>query len=161
MVNFPWSKPKQREAIQIEHGKRHDTFLAEAGKGETRQTFGTWSDKLPHPANMPKYQVWSADPQVRIGIDLKTDMVAGAGFYLQMPEKDAKGKEIDAEHTNKSKGDQYLKDIGFRDLYKQIQRQKYEMGFTTVEVLPDRTLKILPSNSIYFWKKPKIGRAHV
>ena len=154
MVNLNPFNRNKREAIQILHGQGFQSkALLESNKGQTSHVFGAWTDKLPHPTNMNKYATWACDPQVRIGIDLKTDMVASE-YYLQMPEKDLAGKEIDAEHKNLAKCKTYLKDIGFADLYKQIQRQKYEMGFSCIEVLEDKSLKLLPSDSIYMWKKP-------
>jgi hypothetical protein len=156
MVNFhiPFTKPRQREAITADHGP--GLFQKEAaGKGQTYNKIGgyAYNEKLEHPNNMGRYPKWSCDPQVRVAIDLKVDMIAGSGYYVQMPEKDRNGKAIAADHPNLAKIEQYLKDIDFRDKYKQIQRQKFEMGFCAVEVLSDRSLKILPSDSIYIWRK--------
>lgn len=156
MVTIFGSKPQppKREAAQGLHSKgAYARILVEAVKGFLG--FGQWTERQPHPANMPKYPDWASDPQVRVAIDLLTDMVAGSGYYTQMPEYDADGKEVDPEHDNLRTVDNYLKDTGFRDKYKQIQRQKYEMGFCAAEKLSDGSLKILPSDSIYIYRSQK------
>lgn len=151
-MNYPWTrKPTQREAITAHHGKGFFQKIKEA-TNEIGQTSNRWTAKLPHPNNMSEYAEWGSDPQVRIGIDLLTDMVAGSGYYTQMPEKDMTGTKIDPAHKNLQTIDNYLKTIGFRDKYKQIQRTKFEMGFSAVEIKPDGSLKILPSQTIYIWR---------
>jgi hypothetical protein len=162
MVNLPFAKKQlptvQREAVTAAHGKGFLQRMKEAAsKGQV--STNQWTDKQPHPPNMGKYPIWASDPQVRIAIDLKTDMVAGTGYYVQMPEKDRAGKTVDPEHKNIDTIENYLKDIGFRDKYKQIQRQKYEMGFCAVERLSDGKLKVLPSDTIYIWRT-KLGKVN-
>jgi hypothetical protein len=178
MVNLnPFKKtiPVQREAVTAAHG----LVRKEANKGQVTSSSNQWTDKQPHPANMANYPRWSSDPQVRIAIDLKTDMVAGAGYYVEMREDDKAETEafppaatspqqqvqpdappqpekpkVKPKHKNQKIIEEYLQRIGFRNKYKQIQRQKYEMGFCAVERLSDGSLKILPSDSIFIWRKP-------
>jgi hypothetical protein len=155
MVNLnPFNRTKTREAITAGHG--HGVFQHEKaanGKGQTSSNFGLPDDKLPHPNKMSMYPKWNSDPQVSIAIDLLTDMIA-VDYYVQMAEVDRSGKDLKPDHPNLRKIETYLKDIDFRDKYRQIQRTKFEEGFCAVVRLPDGSLKVLPSESIYFWRKP-------
>jgi hypothetical protein len=157
MANI-FSRNKQpKESITAEPAHRKQGIfsgLREAIKNVGRLDSGLQnSDRLPHPANMTKYGEWASKPQVNIGIDIKTKMVAGSGFYIQMPEE-YNNKTVQSDHQNKQTVEDWLRRVNFRDTYKQIQRMKYTMGFAAVEVQSDKTLKVLPSETIYIHRKP-------
>ena len=126
----------------------------ESDKGQVTSST-MWSDKLPHPSNMDRYDALCNDPETRIGIDLLTDMIVGVGFYTQMPEKDAAGEDIDPNHPNKKMVDEWSLRINADRKFKEIERTKLSKGFCPVEVLPDKSLKILPPESFFIWRDKK------
>lgn len=133
----------------------HARYLTnEAGKGNVN-TQQQWTEKLEHPTNMGKYDGWCNDPETRIGIDLLAAMTVGNGMYVQMPEKDLDGKEIDPNHANKKKCEQWLKDVKADRKFKEIERTKLGRGFCPLEVMDDLNFKVLPPETFYIHRDKK------
>lgn len=126
--------------------------VSEAGKGSVR-TEQTWTDKIEHPTNMSKYEKWSNDPETRIGIDLLTAMTVGHDMFVQMPEQDEDGKDIDPEHPNKGKCEKWLKQVKARLKFKEIERTKLSRGFCPLEKLDDGGFKVLPPETFFIHRK--------
>jgi hypothetical protein len=141
MVNWNFLR-KPIEAIHIPHHKE------DKDKGTT-DTQMRWTDKQSHPNLMSRYDEFNNDPEVDIALDLLTDLVAGVGFYTEMPE------EIKPEHPNKKTIDDYCERINADEKFKQITRTTLGKGFCPVEVIGDYDLKILPPESFYIWKTNK------
>jgi|SRR5271157_524039 len=134
---------------------RNRYLTSEAGKGQVRTT-PQWTDKLEHPTNMTKYREWTNDPETRIGIDLLAAMTVGNGMYVQMPEKDDDGKDVDPDHPNKKKCEQWLKKVKADVKFREIERTKLGMGFCPLEKTDDMGFKVLPPETFFIWND-KVG----
>jgi hypothetical protein len=148
---------RMSENVGIQATRGRSIFLSpqsvsEAGKGSVRTT-PQWTDKLEHPGNMLKYDEWSNDPETRIGIDLLAAMTVGNGYYVEMPEKDEAGKNIDPDHPNKKIVEDWLKKINADGKFKEVERMKLSRGFCPVERLDDGTIKVLPPETFYIHRK--------
>jgi hypothetical protein len=117
-------------------------------------TSNQWTERLPHPANMDKYDRLNSKPEVHIAIELLTHMVA-PDVYVQMLETDDTGKEIAPDHPNIKKVQKWMRDKNFRSKYKQIVRTKISKGFCPVEILSDKSIKLLPPESFYIYRDKK------
>lgn len=121
-------------------------------------TSRTWTDKLPHPPNMNKYDDLNCQPEVHIAIELLTHMQAPS-IYIQMPENDEKGNKIEADHKNLKVIEKWMRDKQFKSKYQQIIRTKIGKGFCPVEIQPDNSLKLLPPETFFIWRD-KFGQVY-
>lgn len=80
------------------------------------------------------------DPEVSTAITVLSDMVAGVGFYTEMPE------DVDPDHPNKVKVDEWCEDQNLDEVLKTIVQVRYEYGFCPVQ---GSDLMILQPE--YFW----------
>jgi len=144
------------KAIQALHGP--SMYRKEAKNGGVVSSSGTWTDKLPHPANMGKYDNLNSKPEIHVAIELLTHMIAPS-IYVQMPEFDDQGKEIDPKHKNIKVVEKWIRDTRFKTRYQQIVRTKIGKGFCPVEIQSDKTIKLLPPESFYIWRD-KFGRVY-
>jgi hypothetical protein len=154
-----WFKRKTEAAVrtlQIVTGPSFSNRAEAKSKGVVSQ--GGWTDKLAHPANMGRYDQLNSKPEVHIAIELLTHMIAPS-IYVQMPEFDDAGKEIDPEHANKKKADKWVRDTRFKTKYQQIVRTKISKGFCPCELQSDQSVKLLPPESFYIWRD-KFGRVY-
>jgi hypothetical protein len=154
-----WFKRKTEAAVrtlQIVTGPSFSNRAEAKSKGVVSQ--GGWTDKLAHPANMGRYDQLNSKPEVHIAIELLTHMIAPS-IYVQMPEFDDAGKEIDPEHKNKKKADKWVRDTRFKTKYQQIVRTKISKGFCPCEIQSDNSIKLLPPESFYIWRD-KFGRVY-
>lgn len=130
-----------------------NVYLAvEAGKGQVRTTT-EYTEKLSHPTNMTKYDSLANDPEARIGADLLAAMTVGSGMYVQMPQHDEDGRDVDPEHPNKKKCERWLRRVNADRKFKEIERLKLTRGFCPVELLNDGGFKILPPETFYIHRK--------
>jgi hypothetical protein len=186
-VTIPVKQPVKHE---VAHGRWYK--IKEAAKSITSSNT---SEKLPHPANMSRYNELCKDPTVSVAIDIKTDMVV-PDFYFEMPEEDTvkpeqpktstpldepntafvKGKQkleatimneptlvkpkvsakpmdepqqVDAEHPNKKKLEEWKKKTKATKKVKQIVKTMIKKGFCPVEILDEYNLKLLPCETFY------------
>ncbi len=153
-TGFTYSKVRIDEGVQFKHGLASGK-TRESDKGVTRGG-GQWTDKLPHPANMNRYDELANDPETGIGIDLLAGMIA-ASFYTEMPEKDEKGAKIDPNHPNKTTIDNWAKGINAERKWLEIEHTKLAKGFCPVEKLGGGGLKCLPPEGFYIWRD-KFGK---
>jgi hypothetical protein len=132
----------------------------ESNKGST-DTSTRWTDKRPHPANMDRYEDLNKDSAVSTAITMKTGMVAGVGFHLQMPQsvKLPENPPEDYEHPQIIALNEYLKKIKMDELAALIVRTTQEKGFCPVEKLDDGTFKILPPETVFIWTE-KTGEVY-
>jgi len=144
-----WQRP--RKPLEAKSGKGLNSPRESKG---TTTTSISYTDKLPHPQNMSRYDELCNDPETNVGINLLADMVAGVGMYTEMPETDEKGNEIDAEHDNKAVIDEYAERVNLDERMVQIERTKLGKGFCPVEILADYGLKLLPPETFYIWRTP-------
>ena len=119
---------------------------SEQGRVETSYS---WTDRQPHPNNMSNYEEWANDPEANIAFNVLTDIVAGVGYYTEMPEGTSE------EHKNKQKIDDYGEDINLDEKITEIEMVKLQKGFCPVEILDDWDLKLLPPETFYIWKNKK------
>jgi hypothetical protein len=141
----------QQNPVKALHGRRK---TSESDKGTVvSSSGGIYTDKLPHPPLMSRYDDLCSDPEVRIGIDLLTDMIVGVSPYVEMGERDEKGEVIDSEHPNKAVCEEWAR--GKKQKFREIVRTKIEKGFCPVELLPDLSLKVLPPESFFIWRDAK------
>lgn len=144
-------KESAKEPVKALHGRRKSS---ESEKGTVASSSGgMYTDKLAHPPIMSRYDELCNDPEVRIGIDLLTDMIVGVSPYVEMAEKDEKGEDIDPEHPNKAVCEEWAR--GKKQKFREIVRTKIEKGFCPVELLPDLSLKVLPPESFFIWRDNK------
>lgn len=154
-TGFKCSKVTLDEGAQFRHGVGI-ARQREADQGQTTTTM-QWTGKLSHPSNMAKYDDLARDPEAGIGIDLLTDMIAGVGYYTEMPEKDAAGQKIDPQHKNKHTVDEWGRGINAEKKFKQIEYTKLCKGFCPVERLDGGGLKLLPPEGFFIWRD-KFGK---
>jgi len=152
---FGYTIAKETRVLTAEHARGSHQTSEASDQGQVNA--GIYTPKLPHPTKMLKYDGICNDPETRIGIDLLTDMIAGVGYYTQMPERDADGKEVNTEDPKKATVDRWLDQVKFQDKYKQIVRAKLSKGFCPIEHLPGGNIKLLPPESFYIWRN-KRGR---
>jgi hypothetical protein len=144
------------KAIQALHGP--SMYRKEAKNGGVVSNSGAWTDKLAHPANMGRYDTLNSKPEIHVAIELLTHMIAPS-IYVQMPEFDDQGKEIDPKHKNVKVVEKWIRDTRFKTKYQQIVRTKIGKGFCPVEIQSDKTIKLLPPESFYIWRD-KFGRVY-
>ncbi len=154
-TGFTYSKTTLEHAgPQFRHGLGMGRTI-EVSRGQIASTT-TWIDKLPHPPNMYRYDDLAKDSEAGIGLEMLADMIAGTGCYVEMPEKDPEGKEIDPEHPNKKTIELWLR--GKEKKFRQIEYVKLCKGFCPCEILPDQgnDLKLLSPETFFIWRS-KIG----
>jgi hypothetical protein len=131
----------------------------EKSKGRLANASMTWTDKIPHPAIMTRLDEINADPDVDSAITNLTEMVA-ATFFTEMGEDvqkttdPATGKE--KPHPNKVKLDTWCEKHRADEVLKMAVREAFEKGFFAIDLDPDDDFepKVLPSESMYMWRKP-------
>lgn len=155
-----WFKRKTEATVKTVQALHGPSLYRKEGKnaGVVTVSSGAWTDKLPHPANMGRYDELNSKPEVHIAIELLTHMIAPS-IYVQMPEVDDAGKTLDAEHPNKKAADKWVRDKRFKTKYQQIVRTKIGKGFCPCEIQSDNTVKLLPPESFYIWRD-KFGRVY-
>jgi len=145
-----------RPAVRVEVGDRRGDRQEQQGKGQTR-TQVMWTDKQPHPTGMDSYEQRLQDPEASIAISILTGMIAGVGYYLDLP-TDAKpglkpdGSAPPVEHPNKKKMDDYGLNVNLDEKFVNITQMMLGKGICPVEILSDYTPKLLPAETFYIWK---------
>jgi len=97
---------------------------------------------------MSRYDELLKDSEASIGRDVLTDIIAGVGYYTEMPE----GKE---EDKNKEVIDDYGETVNLDEKLKTITSVMLGKGFCPVERLSDYDLKILPPETFYIYRDRK------
>jgi hypothetical protein len=111
---------------------------------------------------MGNYDEWNSDAEVDISLDLLTDLIAGVGFYTEMPEEDKAqntNKTKPPDHPNKILIDKYCETINADEKFKQITRTMLGKGFCPAEIIGNYDLKILPPETFYVWRT-KLGKVY-
>ena len=135
-----------RPAVRVEVGDRRGSDRQEQqGKGQTR-TQVMWTDKQPHPIGMDSYEQRLQDPEASIAISILTGMIAGVGYYLDFP------PDVDAEHANKKKMDDYGLNVNLDEKFINITQMMLGKGIAPVEIISGYTPKLLPAETFYIWK---------
>jgi len=150
VVNWPWSSP--RKPLEAKSGKGLNSPRLREDKGTTTTSI-SYTDKLPHPQNMSRYDALCNDPETSVGINILADMVAGVGMYTEMPEGS------DEDHENKQTIDEYAERVNLDERMVQVERTKLGKGFSPVEILVDYSLKLLPPETFYIWRTP-LGKTY-
>jgi len=118
-----------------------------------------WTDRRPHPANMVNYDDWdddwANDAEANIAFNVLSDIIAGVGYYTEMPEKNRAGKDIDPEHKNKRLIDDYGEDVNLDEVLQEITLTMLQKGICPVERLEDYALKVLPPETFYIYEDKK------
>jgi hypothetical protein len=131
----------------------------EKSKGRLANATMMWTDKIPHPSIMSRLDEINADPDIDSAITNLTEMVA-ASFFTEMGEDvqkiidPATGKE--KTHPNKVKLDAWAEKHRVDENLKMAVREAFEKGFFAIDLDPDDDFepKVLPSESMYMWRKP-------
>lgn len=105
-----------------------------------------WEDRQRHPNNMGKYEEWANDPEANIAFNVLTDIIAGVGYYTEMPE------DVDENHKNKQKIDEYGETVNLDEDLQEIVMTMLQKGFCPVERKKNYDLKILPPETFYIYK---------
>lgn len=149
--------PVVKEVQVVGIRKRQINKIIEKTKGRLASPYSTYQDKIPHPDVMPDLDDLNADPDVDSAITNLTELVA-SGFYTEMPEGTPKtlgpdGKEL--PHPNKAKFDAWAEKHHFDEYVKMAVREAFEKGFFAMDFDPDNDYdpKVLPSDSMYMWRK--------
>lgn len=139
----------KKPVIEVTTGK----VWRESEKGTVEPQRG-YSERLPHPPNMPNYDKWANDPEANIAFNVLTDIIAGVGYYTEMPE------DVDPKHKNKQIIDEYGESVNLDEDLQQITMAMLQKGFCPVERLKDYDLRVLPPETFYIYrdKKGKILR---
>lgn len=137
----------RRGTLQAEHAKIYKT---ESDLGKVDVSY-SWTDRQPHPLNMSKYEDWANDPEASIAFNVLTDIIAGVGYYTEMPEKDKNGKDVDPNHKHKGVIDEYGERVNLDEDLAEIVMTYLQKGFCPVERLANYDLKVLQPESFYIW----------
>ncbi len=137
----------------------------EKSKGRLVSAANTWTDKIPHPAIMTSLDDINSDPDIDSAITNLTEMVA-ATFFTEMGEDVPKvtdpstGKE--KPHANKVKLDAWCEKHRVDEVLKMAVREAFEKGFFAIDLDPDNDFepKVLPSESMYMWRKADSKQAY-
>jgi len=129
----------------------HDKFYKTEEEGVIASSY-SWEDRQPHPNNMGSYDEWANDPEANIAFNVLTDIIAGVGYYTEMPEKDKKGEDVDPEHKNKQIIDIYGETVNLDEDLQEIVLAMLQKGFCPVERVEGYDLKILPPETFYIYK---------
>jgi hypothetical protein len=149
----------EKRIIQVVNVRRgREKTKKEKSKGRLVNASTTWTDKIPHPAIMTRLDEINADPDIDSAITNLTEMVA-ASFFTEMG-KDVE-KKIDPKtnkeipHPNKVKLDAWCEKHRFDEIMKMAVREAFENGFFAIDLDPDNDFepKVLPSQSMYMWRK--------
>jgi len=127
-------------------------------KLESESTVATsyqWTDRRPHPTNMENYEEWGNDAEASVALEVLTNIIAGVGYYTEMPETDSKGKKVDPEHKNKEIIDEYGETVNLDEDLQLITHTMLHKGFCPVERIEGYDLKILPPETFYIYMDKK------
>lgn len=123
-----------------------------------------WTNEQPHPAILSNIDEINKDPELETAITVMTEMVA-SGFYTEMGEGVEVPKKPDGSpgvHPNKAKIDAWNEEVNADENISVAVRQMFEKGFSCTQLLPDEEykLQVLPSETIYYWRKPTEAEAY-
>jgi hypothetical protein len=149
----------EKRVLQVVNFRRGNIAnKKEASRGRLTTTSSAWTDKIPHPPVMEHLDEINTDPDVDSAITMMTETIA-SGFYTEMgegvPKKfDVNQKEI--PHPNKVKLDKWNEAHRADENIKMAVRESMEKGFFAIDCDPDSDydLKVLPSSTMYCWRKP-------
>jgi len=135
----------RRKPVEASHADVYKRKESDVGAVSSSRK---WTNRLEHPVNMGNYDKWANDPESSIAFNVLTDIIAGVGYYTEMPE----GQE---EHKNKEVIDKYGEDVNLDEDLQQITMTMLQKGFCPVERLDDYDLKILPPETFYIYQDKK------
>ena len=144
-VNFKFPFIHTRRPIEASH---LDGYKRESEQG-TVSVARAWTNRLPHPANMSKYDGWANDPEANIAFNVLTDIITGVGYYTEMEE------DVDEHHKHKQRIDEYGEDANLDEKLQEICMAMLSKGFCPVERLENYDLKILPPETFYMYRDQK------
>ena len=130
----------------------------EVSRGRLVNSSTAWTDKIPHPPVMAKLDEINEDPDVDSAITLMTEMIASS-FFTEMREevpKNLDSNKNEVPHPNKKKLDEWCEKHRADENIKMAVREALEKGFFVIDCDPDDDfeVKVLPSDSMYMWRKP-------
>ncbi len=146
------------KVISSKRQSRKNTETKEKRKGVLANPRTRWQDRVEHPSNMGDLDDLNRDPDVESAITTLTEMVA-TSFFTEMDKEaelpvgtDGKRKE----HPNKIKFDKWCEKHRGDEVIKMAVRESFEKGFFVIDLDPDDDFEptVLPSESIWFWRKP-------
>jgi len=137
---FEFSFGKNR--MTVTHGAGYQNIESDIGQSSPLLQ---WTDRMPHPVNMGKYDEWCNDPEANIAFNVLSDIIAGVGLHTEMPEeeKDTKNKQII---------DKYIDTVNLDEDLQEITMAMLQKGFAPVERLSNYDLKLLPPETFYVWR---------
>ncbi len=150
----------EKEIVKVVSMKtgRRGGIKKEKSKGRLRNASASWTDRIPHPAVMSRLDEINEDPDVETAITNLTELVA-ASFFTEMGDDvekktDPKTKK-EIPHPNKVKLDEWCAKHRFDEVMKMAVREAFENGFFAIDLDPDNDFdpKVLPSQSMYMWRK--------
>lgn len=127
-------------------------------KGQDKGNVSTdymFEERVPHPANMNRYEKWSKDAEASIALEVLTNIIAGVGFYTEMPEIGASKQDAnnaETVHPNKVLIDEFAEETNLDEQLCKIVWNMLAKGFCPVEILPDKRLKVLPPETFYIYR---------
>lgn len=137
----------------VEHALGADKIhLKEQNKGSVETSYA-WTDRIPHPANMDRYEGWSKDAEASIALEVLTNIIAGVGFYTEMPEEIPESQR--KEHPAKLRVDQFAEDTNLDEKLTQITWNMLTKGFCPAEIVDGYRLKVLPPETFYLYRDQK------
>jgi len=136
----------------VGYGDGYKVKESDKGKTVTGYEFNADMIRLPHPINMGSYEKWGKDPESRVALEVLNQIIAGVGYYTEMPEE-YQTKEGEKNHPNKIKVDDYAEDINLDEKIQEINYQTMHKGFCPVERYESDDspydLRILPSETFF------------
>jgi len=135
----------RRKVMEISHGKGYK-LREDAGKVDTSYR---WTARQPHPLNMYNYEEWGNDAEASVALEVLKNIIAGVGYYTEMPEEFQPEKEGDKPHRNQQVINDYGETVNLDEKLQCIVHTMLHKGFCPVEIIEDYDLKLLPSETFY------------
>ena len=141
----------KRKVMEISHGPGNKT-REDTGKTDTGYR---WTDRLPHPMHMYDYELWGNDAEASVALEVLKNIIAGVGYYTEMPEEFQPKTEDDPPHRHQLQIDEYGEQVNLDEKLQYIVYSMLHKGFCPVEVIDDFDLKILPAETFYIYMTKK------
>jgi hypothetical protein len=145
----------QNRVTEAGRGDIYKNKVQEETKGlqVTSYQYNQEEIRLPHPNNMGKYEEWLLDGEANVAVEVLSKIIAGVGYYTEMPEEFKPEKEGDPDHKNKLLVDNYGEAINLDEDLQCICSMMLSKGIAPVEIIDSNDgnydLNILPAESFY------------
>lgn len=144
-VNRKYPFFHKRNVMEISHGAGYKT-REDVGKIDTSYR---WKTRLSHPLNMHNYEEWGNDAEASVALEVLKNIIAGVGYYTEMPEEFQPKNADEKPHKHQVFIDDYGETVNLDEKLQYIAHTMLHKGFCPVEIIDDYDLKLLPPETFY------------